>query len=206
MHNHNPAAHKEHHGNPDDLEAYITKMEDPARDAWQKPDEVLKTLGLKKGQIICDIGAGPGYFSLRFAKAVGSEGHVYAIDVELKMLEVLQKRMSQAKVSNITRVHADPEDTLLPKKVCDWIVIVDTYHHFPEGVAYLRQLKTKLTPGGRLVNIDFHKKELPLGPPVDHKIAREDFIKDAQTAGFTVIQEPTFLPYQYFIIMKSSDS
>src|SRR4051794_40783065 len=69
------------HGNPEDLDAYIAKMEDPARDEWQKPDEVLRALALTPGQTVCDVGAGPGYFALRAARVVGPAGRVFAVDV-----------------------------------------------------------------------------------------------------------------------------
>jgi ubiquinone/menaquinone biosynthesis C-methylase UbiE len=199
------AQHKEHHGhhgNPEDLAGYIAKMEDPARDAWQRPQEVVQALGLTKGQIVCDIGAGPGYFALKIARDVGDGGHVYAVDVEPKILEVLRDRIAQSGLRNLTPVLALPDHPLLPGKACDLVLVVDTYHHFPDGPAYLRQLAKALRPGGRVVNIDFHKRELPVGPPAQHKVAREDFLKQAEAAGLKLVGEPTFLPYQYFLVLK----
>lgn len=194
--------HHHNHGNPADLADYIAKMEDPARDAWQKPDEVLRALGVSAGQTVCDIGAGPGYFTLRFAKAVGEAGRVYAVDVEPEMLEALGQRLSSAGVRNVTPVFALPDHALLPERSCDLAVIIDTFHHFPDGIAYLRQLARAVKPGGRIVNIDFHKRDLAVGPPFDHKIAREDFLGRAEAAGLRVIAEPTFLPHQYFLVMQ----
>ena len=84
-----------HHGNPEDLAGYVAKMEEPSRDEWQKPDEVLRLLDVKPGQTACDIGAGPGYFALRLARAVGPRGHVFAVDVEPRMLDVLRDRIGK---------------------------------------------------------------------------------------------------------------
>ncbi|MFL5373388.1 MAG: class I SAM-dependent methyltransferase [Myxococcales bacterium] len=75
------------HGNPEDVDSYIARMEEPGRAAWQKPDEVLKALGLAPGQVVCDIGAGPGYFALRAAR-LGTQ--VFAVDVEPRILQALQ--------------------------------------------------------------------------------------------------------------------
>lgn len=195
-------AHAQHghgkHGNPEDLAAYIAKMEDPSRDEWQKPDEVLRALGVHRSETVCDIGAGPGYFSIRLARA---GANVFGVDVEPQMLTVLRDRVHQAHV-NVTPVLSLPDDPLLPDGSCDLILVVDTYHHFPDGVAYLRRLGRALKPGGRLANIDFHKRELPLGPPVEHKVAREDFLHAATAAGYTLVKEETFLPYQYFLVFK----
>jgi ubiquinone/menaquinone biosynthesis C-methylase UbiE len=173
-------------------------MEDPERDAWQKPDEVLRALAVKPGQTVCDIGTGPGYFALRFARA---GAHVFAVDVEPKMVEALRDRVAKAHL-DVTPVLGLPDDPLLPDGSCDLVLVVDTFHHFPDGVKYLERLGRALKPGGRVANIDFHKRELPVGPPVEHKVAREDFLKAATAAGYTLAKEETFLPYQYFIILK----
>jgi ubiquinone/menaquinone biosynthesis C-methylase UbiE len=193
--------HKDRHGNPADLEGYIARMEEPSRAGWQKPDEVVHALGLRGGQVACDVGAGPGYFSLRLARAVGEDGHVYAVDVEPRILAVLRDRLRDSGARNVTPVLSLPDDSLLPAGRCDLILIVDTYHHFPDGPAYLRRLARALKSGGRIANVDFHKRELPVGPPPEHKVAREAFLADAAAAGLQLVQEHDFLPYQYFVVL-----
>lgn len=193
---HDKPGHHGSHGNPGDLDAYIKKMEDPERDAWQKPAEVVKALALKKADVVCDIGAGPGYFALRIAKEAA---HVHAVDVEPKMLEVLRDRIATAHATNITPVLALPADPLLPEKSCDVILVVDTYHHFPDGVAYLKRLSRSLKPSGRLVNIDFHDRDLPVGPKHD-KVSRDKFLADAKSAGLSLAKEHDLLPHQYFLV------
>lgn len=200
MHGH--GGHHGRHGNPDDVDDYIARMEEPSRAEWQKPDEVMRQLALAAGQAACDIGAGPGYFSLRLARAVGDRGRVFAVDVEPRILEALRQRLQKARVRNVTPVLALDDDALLPPGACDLILIVDTYHHFPDGPAYLRRLSLALKPGGRIVNIDFHKRELPVGPPPEHKLTREQFLEQAQAAGLALIAEHTFLPYQYFLVLR----
>lgn len=190
------------HGNPEDLDGYIARMEEPERAQWQKPAEVVAALQLKPGQVACDIGAGPGYFSLRLARAVGDSGRVFAVDVEPRILEALGKRIESAGVHNVTPVLSLPDDALLPPGACDLILIVDTYHHLPDGPAYLRRLSRSLRAGGRMVNIDFHRRDLPVGPPVAHKVSREAFLRDAQAAGFKLVAEHHFLPYQYFLVLQ----
>jgi ubiquinone/menaquinone biosynthesis C-methylase UbiE len=181
-------------------------MEEPSRAVWQKPDEVVRALGLRPGQAACDVGAGPGYFSLRLARAVGKAGHVYAVDVEPRILAVLRDRVRSSKARNVTPVLSLPDDALLPAASCDLILIVDTYHHFPDGPEYLRRLMRALRPGGRIANVDFHKRELPVGPPPEHKVAREAFLANAAAAGLRLVQEHTFLPYQYFVVLDPSES
>jgi ubiquinone/menaquinone biosynthesis C-methylase UbiE len=186
------------HGDP---AAYIAALEDPKRDAYQKPREVLEALDVKAGEVIADIGAGSGYFSLRFAHHVGPAGRVYAVDVSPDMIRHLHTRVRDAGLMNVSPILAPPDDPLLPQPV-DRAVFVDVWHHVEDQPGYLAKLKRLLKPGGQVVMIDFHKRELPVGPPLAMKIAREDLIKQMQANGFEVAAEHTFLPYQYFLVFK----
>ncbi len=194
--------HGDRFGNPADLDGYIANLEDPGRDAWQKPDSVVKALGLALGQTACDIGAGPGYFSLRLAKAVGSSGRVWAVDVEPTILAALRDRVEKAGITNLTPVLALSGDPLLPPASCDVALIVNTYHHFHDGPDYLRRLARALKPGGRIVNIDYQKRETPVGPPQAQRISREAFLEGAARAGLAKVEEPEILPYQYVVVLK----
>ena len=185
-----------------DLVGYIASLEEPGRAAWQKPDEVVNALKLKKGDVLCDVGSGPGYFALRAARKLEDSGWVYGEDVEPSMVDALRDRVNQARLSNVTPILGLPDDPLLPKKACDVILVVNTYHLFPNGPAFLRRLGKSLRPGGRLVNIDFQKRETPQGPIVTLRVARESFLSDARRAQFKLVSEETFLPYQYFLVLK----
>lgn len=189
------------YGNPSDLDDYIADLSSPARDAWQKPDQVVSALHLARGQTACDIGSGPGYFTLRLARAVGPKGFVYAIDVEARMLQVLRDGLEKAHARNVAPVLAVADDPLLPPGTCDLVLVVDTYHQFPDRAAYLARLRRALKPKGRLVNIDYQKRPTPIGPPPDHRVAREAFLAEAKGAGLSLVGEQTFLPYQYFLIL-----
>ncbi|MBI5496127.1 MAG: methyltransferase domain-containing protein [Deltaproteobacteria bacterium] len=199
---HPPGGHHAAHGNPADLGAYIAHLEDPARDAWQKPDELVKALGLKPGQVACDVGAGPGYFSLRLARAVGPTGRVFAVDVEPGILAALVERLTRAKVQNVTPVLGAPDDPLLPAGACDTLLVVDTYHHFPDRVAYLGRLKAAVKRGGTLVIVDFHKRPLPVGPPPERKLSREQVLQEAAQAGWKLSAEHALLPHQYVLVFQ----
>jgi len=148
-----------------------------------------------------EIGAGVGYFTFRLARAVGPRGRVYAVDPEPRMLARLVGRLPRARARNVTPVLGRDEDPLLPAGACDLILVVNTYHHFPDGPAFLRRLVRALRPGGRIANVDFHRRETPVGPPVEHRVAREAFVRDARRAGLRLAAERDFLPYQYFLIL-----
>jgi SAM-dependent methyltransferase len=183
-----------------DPKAYIGALEDPQRDAYQKPHEVLSALGLKSGEIIADIGAGSGYFTFRLAQHVGTKGRVYAVDVSPEMILHINRRIRDFKLNNVVSVLADPDDPLLPDRSVDRFFFSDSWHHIENRPKYLSLMKKMLKPRGKVVMIDFHKKELPVGPPLQMRIAREDAIRELDIHGFRLAMEHTFLPYQYFLI------
>lgn len=187
-----------------DNAAYIKALEDPKRDAYQKPHEVMEALGIREGEIIADIGAGSGYFTMRLAKHAGPKGHVYAVDVNPDMIRHLHTRLRDAKLLNVSPILAPPDDPLLPEPV-DRFLIVDVWHHVEDQTKYLDVMKKLLKPGGQVVMIDFHKREMPVGPPVSMKIARDDLLKQMTQNGFRLTAEHTFLPYQYFLVFQIAD-
>jgi SAM-dependent methyltransferase len=190
------------HGNPRDFELMLGRLEDPSRARWQRPAELVRALGLGRGEIVAEIGAGSGYLVRRIARAIGPRGRVYAVDVEPRMLPVLLERLRRARIGNVTPVLGRDDDPLLPDRSCDLVLVVNTYHHFPGGPRYLRRLARLLRAGGRLVNVDFHRRETPVGPPVERRIARETFLSDARRAGLSLVREATFLPYQYCLVLR----
>lgn len=195
-------APRDRHGNPEDLEAYLARLEDPERAVWQKPDEVVAALGLSDGAVACDLGAGPGVFSLRLARAVGPRGRVHAMDVEPRMLEILARRARDAGETNVHPLLAAEGAVALPPEPCDVILLVNVLHHLEDRAAALRRLAGRLAPGGRIAVVDFHEGELPVGPPPSHKLSRAAFLAAAAEAGLEVAQEHAFLPYQYFALLR----
>ena len=183
-----------------DPKAYIGALEDPKRDAYQKPHEVLTALNIKQGEVIADIGAGSGYFAFRLAHFVGAQGKVYAVDVSPDMIRHINRRIRDTKMTNVVALLADPDDPLLPDASVNRFFFSESWHHIDNQTKYLGLIKKMLKPGGEIVMIDFHKKDLPVGPPLQMKIAREDLLKQMEAAGFRLAKEHTFLPYQYFLV------
>lgn len=183
-----------------DPAAYINALDDPKRDEYQKPHQVLTALNIKPGEIIADIGAGTGYFTFRLADFVGDKGKVYAVDVSPEMIRHINRRTRDSKTTNVISILADNDDPLLPERSVNRIFVCDVWHHVENQTKYLAALKKILRPGGEVVMIDFHKKELPFGPPLQMKIAREDLVKQMESSSFRLSKEYTFLQYQYFLV------
>jgi predicted methyltransferase len=180
-------------------EQWAKIFDDPKRDAWQKPHEVIQALKLKPDAVVADIGSGTGYFSVRFAHMV-PKGKVYGLDTEPDMVKYLADRAKRAGLNNVTAVQVKPGNPQLPE-AADLVVLVDVYHHVEYREQYFRQLQKSLKTGGRLAVIDF-RLDSPEGPPKAARIAPEQVKAELQRAGYNLSEEHGFLPNQYFLIFS----
>jgi len=183
-----------------DPKAYIAMLESPERTAEQKPDEVIAALGLKQGEVIADIGAGSGFFTFRFAPRVGNGGRIYAVDINPDMILYMNRYIRDKGVKNVVTILSPADDPLLPDASINRFFICNTWHHVPGQAQYAELMKKMLKPGGQVVVLDYKKEKLPVGPPPEMKTAREEVIRDVESAGFKLHKEHTFLPYQYFLV------
>jgi len=188
-------AHQQHHP-PQSAAGYVKHLESPERAAWQKPHEVVTALALRPDEVVADIGAGPGYFTRRIARHVAK---VYAVDIDAELLT----KAKDSSPGNVETIHATPDDPKLPAASVDTIFICDVLHHIENRPAYYAKLAAALKPGGRIVNIDFFKKKLPIGPPVGMKLTEQQVTDELAAAGFHKTAKHDFLPYQYFLEFRT---
>lgn len=192
-------SHHTGHHRFSDAEQWAKKFDDPQRDAWQKPHEVIQALQLKPDALIADIGAGTGYFAVRLAHML-PKARVFGVDSEPDMVKYLGERAQREGLNNLSVVAAEPGNPRLPEKV-DLILLVDVYHHVDKREQYFRQLQQSLRPQGRLAIIDF-RLDSPVGPPPAARVAPDRVKKELHSAGYTLLQAHAFLPHQYFLIFQ----
>lgn len=186
-----------------DAEKWARVFDDPQRDAWQKPHEVISALELESDAVIADIGSGTGYFAVRFARMV-PKGRVYGVDTEPGMVKYLALRAQREGLRNVVAVSGSSDDAHLPE-AADLIILVDVFHHIEDRERYFRRLAASLKPGGRIAIIDF-RLDSPQGPPRRVRIAPERVKADLNRAGYVLVQEHAFLPMQYFLVFRASGS
>jgi cyclopropane fatty-acyl-phospholipid synthase-like methyltransferase len=178
-------------------EHWAHTFDDPARDAWQKPHEVVHALALAPDAKIADIGAGTGYFTVHLAH-MAAQGRVYAVDIEPDMVKYVTDRARREGLGNVRAILGTATDPRLPEKV-DRVLLVDTYHHIEEREAYFRRLRGYLRPGGEVAIVDFTKAS-PIGPPVGARIAQDQVRAEMARAGYRLARAPDFLPHQYLLV------
>jgi len=191
------------HHSFENVDQWVKEFEDPKRDGWQKPEEVVEHMKLAPGDDVADIGAGTGYFARRFAEAVGAEGTVYAVDLEPNMLRYMAKRAVEEGQTNLVPVLATAQSPMLAPRSVDVVFICDTIHHIEDRDRYYETLERDLRPGGRLVIVDFYKdRDIPQGPPRAMRISRDALRQELEKSGFRFLEAGEFLPYQYFLVFE----
>ena len=173
---------------PKELRGALRRQLNPRRATWQKPAALVRALGLRRGQVVAEIGLGP-------------RGHVYAVDPEAAVLDVLRKRLARVGARNVTPVLGRDDDPLLPRGRCDLAVLINAYHHMHGRVAFLRRLVSELPRHARVVNVDWDE-QTDFGPPPGRRVSRARFLRDARRAGLKLVADRGILPHQYFLVLR----
>jgi len=203
QHQHGKGDSKGHHHEQrfDDPEKWSKSFDDPARDVWQKPDDVIRALGLKADSRVADIGAGTGYFTMRLARAVPG-GVVFAVDIELKMVEHVAARAKDSGLSNVRGVVASGTSAKLPEPV-DLALMVNSYHHIDARATYMRDLGSSLRSGGRVAIIEA-RPEAEQGPPKHFRLPISQIDEEMAAAGYRRMMKHDFLPRQNILVYERS--
>ena len=184
------------------LQDRIASMERAERDEWQKPDEVVKALAMKNGEVVADIGAGTCYFARRLAKAVAPDGKVYAVDIAADVLGYLKERADKENVHNIVTIVSKEDDPMLPAGAVDLAFFCDVTHHLANRVNFYRKLAPGLKKHGQMAIIDYPPDSPHKPHPAEQHVPRSQVISEAEEAGFKYVKDFQFLPYHYFLIFE----
>lgn len=203
--------HGHSHGDGQNTDAYAHSFADPEKYAqqfdsaeraeWQKPDEVVGAMQITPGMAIADLGAGTGYFLPHLSRAVGAEGQVVGLDIEPAMVDYMKGRIQQERLTNATAQLIGMDGAGIPQQAYDRILIVNTWHHIPNRIAYAGRLRTALRSGGTLHIVDF-TRESPMGPPAEYRFTEQQVSDELTAAGFDVRVLAESLPYQFILHAK----
>ena len=177
-------------------------LDRPEREQEEHPDEALQAIGIRRGMVVADVGAGSGVMTFKMAKLVGAPGKVYAEDIQPAMLEIVRERAQQDKVTNVQTVLGTTSDPKLPAGALDLILLVDVYHEFSHPQAMLDRMREALKPNGRLVLLEYRKEDpsVPILP--DHKMSVSEVRAEVEPEGFQFDQVIEVLPRQHIIIFR----
>jgi len=170
----------------------------------ERPDLVVDSLNLAPGDVVADIGAGTGYFTFRMAPKVAN-GRVFAVDIQPEMLEIMQGRIDDRSIENVTLVQGTERDTRLPADSVDVALMVDAYHEFAYPREMMQSIQEALRPGGRAVLIEYRKEDpsVPIKPL--HKMTEAQVKKEMAAVGLEWVKTLDMLPRQHFIVVEKPE-
>jgi SAM-dependent methyltransferase len=179
-------------------------LERSEREEEEAPDVALDLLKIPKGAAVADIGAGSGYLTVRLAARVGATGRVFANDVQPQMLNILARRLSNSRITNVTLIEGTFDDPKLPPASVDLALMVDVYHELSQPQSILRHLRESLKTGGRLVLLEYRKEDptVPIKP--EHKMSVAEAKMEVEAEGFTLTKVDETLPRQHILIFGAT--
>jgi FkbM family methyltransferase len=176
-------------------------LERPEREATELPSRVVRAMDLQPSDVVADLGAGTGYFTLRIAPEVPN-GRVYAVDIQPEMLSIIRERMRKRELHNIKLVRGAPDDPKLPDSTLDAALMVDAYHEFSHPREMMVHLKEALKPGGKVYLVEYRAEDptVPIKPL--HKMTEQQAKKEMTAVGLHWRRTMDVLPQQHLMVFQ----
>lgn len=167
------------------------------RRQWQDPEAILADIGLDAGDIFADIGCGDGFFAIPAARLVGDNGHVYGIDIDGEALDVLRLKADTEELGNLTIMPGEAESVVACSQCADCVFFGIDLHDFRDQAKVLENSMKMIKPSGLLVDLDWKKVPLDMGPPLEKKFSIEQASGMIEKAGFVIteVSEPGTMHY-----------
>ena len=170
----------------------------------EKPEELLDLLGIKEGDVVADIGAGAGFFSLRAAERVGRTGEVLAVDVQPEMIAGLKMMMKRFGHENIVPILGNVDDPKLPADSVDHVLIIIAYHEFSHPVEMMLKVRKAMKQDGQMLIVEYKAEDLSSRVGPLHKMSEAEIMKEIQALGFTRDRVIDIIPSQHVFIFKKT--
>ena len=177
-------------------------VDEQIRRKWHDPTIVLKDVGLRDGMVFMDIGCGDGFFAIPAAKIVGEKGKVFAVDIDPFAIERLKHKTSEEKINNLAAIVGNGEETIFCHKCSDIVFYGIVLHDFKTPAKVLQNARQMLKPEGRLVNFDWKKEPMDIGPPLRIRFAKEQASALIKQAGFRIDKRKDYGHFFYVITAK----
>lgn len=163
------------------------KLEAPERIKELNPAATLMRIGLKENDVLCDIGAGTGVFTVPAARI--TKNKVYGLDNDKDMLRIIKQKAETECLKNVELIKVEDEHFSLPDYIADIVLMVTVLHEIENSQEFLAEAKRILKNGGKIAVIEFHKWQTPKGPPPGHRISKKEIISRLYNAGFAVWED-----------------
>ncbi len=179
-------------------------LERTNREMEERSDLLLPALNIKPGDTVADIGCGSGYYTRRLAKAVGTNGAVYAVDIQPEMLVLLTNKLVVENVRHVLPVLGTTTDPKLPRAAMDLILLVDVYHEFDQPFEMVEAMVRALKPGGRIAFVEFRAEDPQVAIKRVHKMTEAQVRNEMSVHPLEWVETIATLPQQHVIIFRKN--
>ncbi|HVJ83422.1 MAG TPA: class I SAM-dependent methyltransferase [Planctomycetia bacterium] len=179
-------------------------LDRPEREEEEQPKLLLKSLKLKEGDVVADIGAGSGYYSFRMAPLVGKKGKVLAVEIQQEMLDMIVAKAKKKKIENVAPVLGTEQDPKLPPESVDLILLVDVYHEFSHPFEMTEAMVKALRPGGRIAFVEFRLEDPAVPIKLVHKMTARQVLKEMAVHPLIWRETLDVLPWQHVIVFEKA--
>ncbi len=181
-------------------------LERAVREKEEKITLLIKSLDLKPGMIVADIGAGSGVISVLMAEKILPDGKVLAVDVQQEMLDRLRDNTKKMKITNVEPVKGTERETGLKPDSVDLAIMVDVYHELEFPYEMMLDISRSLKPGGRCAFVEYRKEDPTVPIKLVHKMSQEQVKKELLLPEFGLKWSKTIdvLPWQHIVIFEKS--
>ncbi len=179
-------------------------LERPEREREERTTQMIRSLKLKPGMTVADIGAGSGVITLKLAGQVKPEGKVYAVDIQQEMLDLLATKLNRLNVENVELVLATNQSPKLPENSLDLAIMVDVYHELEFPYEAMLELSKCMKPGGRIVLVEFRMEDPRVPIKLVHKMSEAQAKKEMSPPEFGLAWKETIrvLPWQHVLVFE----
>ena len=183
--------------------AWLTRE---SREREEDCNTMLAALNVKPGDVVCDLGCGNGFYTLKLANFVGEKGRVLAVDIQREMLGLLKDRAAEEKITNIEPILGAVVDPKLPDGAVDLVLLADVYHEFSHPEEMLAAIRKSLKPTGRVALVEFRAEDpaVPIKPL--HRMSKAQILKEFPPNGFKLVEEFDKLPWQHLMFFSRENA
>jgi ubiquinone/menaquinone biosynthesis C-methylase UbiE len=180
----------------------IPWLERAERDREENTQRVVEALDIREGQTVADLGCGSGYYTFLLAQRVGTQGTVFAVDIEPRMLQFVRARAQRENATNVQPIQASPLDPNLRAGTVDLLLMVDVYHELEHPYEVMQKVRDALKPGGRVALVEYRGEDPKVMIKKVHKMTERQIKAEMAAVGLRHMKTVRSLPLQHLVIFE----
>ena len=179
---------------------HLARLNDPEREKMLDPVVLWQGFGVEEPSSVIDLGAGTGFFAVRFARWIARGGSIWACDTDPAMVAWMKEHLTPAQLARVMPFEIEENAVGLPDACADLVYLVNVYHELDDAPRMLWELMRLLKPGAPLAVVDWQKRPMEHGPPVERRVEAAQIRSRMERAGLQGVRRPAELPFHEFLV------